>query len=137
MTLLGRGIWLLYSISMKKLIAFIKQLWDKTISSSNNDYLKSLEKEIARYEKTIVNKEGFSIKYFGRWGYLYYVENGNMCRIFSEFSGVPEYTILIAFEAHEDWHFSVKRTITATEKEEIRLKLIAWLKKEKIKALLY
>lgn len=122
---------------MNKLITFIKQLWDKTISSSNNDYLKSLEKEIARYEKTIVNNEGFSIKYFGRWGYLYYVENGNMCRIWSEYSGVKEYTILLAFEDLEEWHLPLNKEMTQADKEEIRLKLIPWLKKEKIKALLY
>lgn len=122
---------------MNKLIAFIKQLWDKTISSSNNDYLKSLEKEIANYENNIINTDGFSIKYFGRWGYVYYVEKGNICRIFSEFSGVPEYTILLAFEDLEDWHLPLNKEMTQADKEEIRLKLIPWLKKEKIKALLY
>lgn len=122
---------------MNKLIAFIKELWDKTISSSNNDYLKSLEKEIANYENNIINTDGFSIKYFGRWGYVYYVEKGNICRIFSEFSGVPEYTILLAFEDLEDWHLPLNKEMTQADKEEIRLKLIPWLKKEKIKALLY
>ncbi|UPT68138.1 MAG: hypothetical protein M0D57_05630 [Sphingobacteriales bacterium JAD_PAG50586_3] len=116
---------------MKKLIAYIKHLWDSTIFSSNNSHLQELNKDIAIYEDKIINTNGFSVKYYGRWGYVYYVENGNMCRIFSEYSGVPEYTILIAFEAHDEWHWPVKKVMTSSEKQEIKLKLTALTGKRK------
>jgi hypothetical protein len=121
---------------MKKLISFITQLWDKTFFSSNWDYIKWRDREIQNYERKIITKKGFFLKYYGRAGYLYYVENGNMCRIDSEYS-TGQNGIWIAFDLLKEWYLPVKKEMTEAEKEEIRLKLISWLKKKRIKADLF
>jgi hypothetical protein len=79
-------------------------------------------------------KNGFRIKSYGRAGKIIYVDNEKVCEIDLEVSGVPQFTILIYFDALQYWTKPEGALISNEEKLEIRSKLIDWLAKKKLKA---
>lgn len=91
-----------------------------------------------RREKDRVNrlleKNGFHDRPDGRTGIIYYVENGRVCEIEYELSGVKEFDILINFDQLEEWFLPNNSMISPNEKAFIKEKLNAWLKEKKIRA---
>ncbi len=79
-------------------------------------------------------KTGFHITSKGREGKIYYVENKKMLEIYLEVSGVPQFDILIYFDAVENWTSPNIQKLTLKEKSEVKEKLINWLKAKKIRA---
>ena len=80
------------------------------------------------------SKNGFSIKSFGRAGKIIFVDNEKVCEMELEVSGVPQFTILIYFDALQYWTKPEGVLISHEEKLEIRSKLSDWLAKKKLKA---
>jgi hypothetical protein len=79
-------------------------------------------------------KNGFRIKSYGRAGKIIFVDNERVCEMELEVSGVPQFTILIFFEALQYWTKPEGVLISNEEKLEIRSKLIDWLAKKNLKA---
>lgn len=94
-----------------------------------------------RWEKDnvikLLTKEGFHIKSHGRSGSIYYIEQGKMCEVYFEISGVPQYDILPAFSQLKTWKLPNKIPLTKDEKNRIEKELIIWLKDQNIKADIY
>jgi hypothetical protein len=94
--------------------------------------------EINRWEKdqvlNLLNKDGFHLKPHGRSGTIYYIEKKQFCQIYFENSGVKEFDILIFFEKLTKWEMSKKEVINEKEKNEIRERLISWLKEKGIRS---
>jgi hypothetical protein len=92
--------------------------------------------ENERRKKDNINKlskkDGFHDKPSGRAGTIYYVENGKVCELDYEISGVKEFDILINFDQLTEWIYPTKESIS--DKETIKGKLVNWLNKKKIKA---
>jgi hypothetical protein len=78
------------------------------------------------------DKDGFHDKPNGRAGTIYYVENGKVCELHYEISGVKEFDILINFDQLTEWIFPTKESIS--DKEAIKEKLVVWLNIKKIRA---
>ena len=79
-------------------------------------------------------KNGFRIKSYGRAGKIIFVDNERVCEMELEVSGVPQFTILIYFDALQFWTKPEGVLISNEEKLEIRSKLIGWLARKKLKA---
>jgi hypothetical protein len=117
--------------------------WTET-KISEDSYIVNVPQEekdkwkLERWKKdkieSLVKKEGFHLKEQGRSGTIYFVEKGKFCEIDLEISGVSQYDILIFFDGLSEWVFPSKKEMTDTEKEEIKEKLVIWLKIKKIKA---
>jgi len=69
-------------------------------------------------------KNGFRIKSYGRVGKIIFVDSEKVCEMDLEVSGVPQFTILICFDALRYWTKPEGVLITNEEKLEIRSKLI-------------
>lgn len=79
-------------------------------------------------------KNGFRIRSHGRTGKIIFVDNERVCDMELEVSGVPQFTILIYFDALQYWTKPEGVLISNEEKLEIRSKLIGWLARKKLKA---
>jgi hypothetical protein len=82
----------------------------------------------------LLNDDGFHLKQDFRGGTIYFVDNGKVCEIYFELSGVTQFDILVFFENLVEWSFPLKTKMTEIEANEIREKLMIWLDKEKIKS---
>jgi len=82
----------------------------------------------------LISENGFHIESKGRAGTIYYVENKKVLKIDLEVSGVPQFDILVYFDNIVSWTLPVAQELTNKEKSEIRIKLIDWLHKKKIRA---
>ncbi|HET6767195.1 MAG TPA: hypothetical protein VFH08_07345 [Chitinophagaceae bacterium] len=79
-------------------------------------------------------KNGFRIRSYGRAGKIIFVDKEKVCEMEFEISGVPQFTILIYFDALQYWTKPEGVLISNEQKHEIRSKLIDWLAKKKLKA---
>jgi hypothetical protein len=79
-------------------------------------------------------RDGFHFKGYGRGGNIVYQEGQRSCKIEYEISGVPEYHILVFFDALKNWNTPGDIPISKEEKELIRNNLLEWLAKKKLKA---
>lgn len=84
--------------------------------------------------QSFVDKDGFHIQKGGRDGTIYYIENGKVCEIYWEISGIPQYDILVRFDVVDAWVLPTKQPFAADEKKKIERALILWLKEENIRA---
>ncbi len=96
----------------------------------------------ARHEQDhvadIQSQAGFHIRKHLRSGSIYYVDGaGKVCEFYYEFSGIPQYDILIAASAVREWFFPAREKFSAAAKNEIVEKLGKWLAESKINAHLY
>lgn len=82
----------------------------------------------------MIRTNGFYNKPSGRTGTIYYVEDGKLCEIGLEISGVSQYDMIIFFDLLSEWIFPVKKLMTSKEKLNIETKLKIWLVKENINA---
>ena len=82
----------------------------------------------------LITQDGFHITPPARSGTIYYVDNGKLCEIYLEISGVKQYDILIYFDGLKEWILPDKKIMTEIEKLQIKEKLKVWLNKKKIKA---
>ncbi len=91
-----------------------------------------------RYKKDKVNKllktNGFHIKYHGRSGVIYYVDDGRLLEIGFELSAVSPYPLLLYFDNIKSWAIPKEEPLTLKDQTEIRAKLIEWFKAKRIKA---
>ena len=82
----------------------------------------------------LIKKDGFYNKPSGRSGTIYHVDQGKLCEIDLEISGVKQFDILIYFDSLEEWILPFKKLMTTEEKAEIKEKLKLWLQNENINA---
>jgi hypothetical protein len=82
----------------------------------------------------LIKKDGFYDKANGRSGTIYHVDNGKLCEIDFEISGVKQFDILIYFDSLKEWLLPDKKALTPVEKLHIKEKLLLWLDSKKIKA---
>ena len=82
----------------------------------------------------LLKQNGFHIKWHGRAGTIYFIENGKVCEIEFEMSGVSEYDILIYFDSLDSWALPEKKMLTEKEKSTLRKKIIDWLNIKNIRA---
>ncbi len=91
-----------------------------------------------RWEKDkveqLIKKNGFHDKPNGRRGTIYFVDNGKMCELFYEISGVKEYDILIWFDQLNDWFLPKVESISPIDKQKIKKELLRWLDFKNIRA---
>jgi hypothetical protein len=81
----------------------------------------------------LLAKDGFHIKDHGRSGSIYYIEQGKMCEIYFEISGVPQYDIVISFDGLRSWSLPQVAPLIPDKIKSIEIELISWLKKKRIK----
>lgn len=82
----------------------------------------------------MLQKDGFYMRAQGRYGMIYYIDNGKVLEIDWEISGVPKYDILLSFDDLTTWSIPENLSITPEDKAVIRLQFQEWLKKKKIRA---
>ncbi|RZK39764.1 MAG: hypothetical protein EOO90_17460 [Pedobacter sp.] len=82
----------------------------------------------------LIKKDGFYDKPHGRTGTIYHVNDGKLCEIDYEISGVAYYDILIYFDGTKEWLLPEKRALSSVERTDISEKLKLWLTKKNIKA---
>lgn len=84
-----------------------------------------------RYEKDkvydLMKTNGFHIKYHGRSGIIYYIENGKALEIDFEMSAVSSYDILLFFDYLKGWTIPKGEPFAFKEKSGIRERLLEWL----------
>lgn len=117
--------------------------WTET-KISDNTYITHIPQEqkdkwVAERHKRdkideLIKKDGFYDKPNGRAGTIYHVDNGRLCEIDFEISGVKQYDILIYFDGLQEWLLPDKKAMTSVEKISVREKLALWLDKKKINA---
>jgi hypothetical protein len=78
-------------------------------------------------------KEDFQFDSYGRAGNIIYREGQKTCKIEFEISGVPEYHLLLYFDALTSWDTPEQIPITGEERQFIRTKLENWLIKKSLK----
>lgn len=81
----------------------------------------------------LLAKDGFHIMNHGRSGSIYYIEEGKMCEVYFEISGVPNYDITISFDQLQNWSLPQVSSLDPDKKKLIKTELISWLKKESIR----
>jgi hypothetical protein len=81
----------------------------------------------------LITTDGFHIKYHGRAGMIYYVDNGNVLEIEFEMSGVPQYDLLLYFDNLKGWTIPKNEPFAFKEQSVIKEKLLEWLKNKRIK----
>jgi len=96
-----------------------------------------VEQRSKDHVELLINKDGFHLKPHGRDGMVYYAERGKLCEIYFEISGVPQFDLLFEFDSLGSWFYPENSPIDETAKNDIKLKFITWLKKEKIRGDLY
>jgi len=82
----------------------------------------------------VITTDGFHIKYHGRGGMIYYVDNGKVLEIDFEMSGIPQYDLLPYFDNLKGWAIPKNEPFAFKEQSAIKEKLLEWLKNKKIKA---
>ena len=117
--------------------------WTET-KISDNVYVTEIPQEQKdnwdkeRREKDKVERlskiNGFHDKPSGRQGTIYFVDNGKVCELYYEISGVKEYDILIWFDQLNDWFLPKTETITTIDKQKIKKELQSWLDSKNIRA---
>ncbi len=95
-----------------------------------------------RHRKDDVEKlshqPGFHDKPHGRSGSIYYVDAlGRVTECYWEYSGVPQYHILIPVSSLSEWILPKKAKLSAAEKSEILAKMRDWLQQQGAKANFY
>lgn len=115
--------------------------WTETKISENTFVTKIPQEQRDNWDKErrekdkvgqLSKKDGFHDTSCGRAGTIYYVENGRVCELDYEISGVKEFDILINFDGLTEWIFPTKESIS--DKKAIKEKLVNWLNKKKIRA---
>ena len=84
------------------------------------------------FDKLIMT-DGFHIKYHGRAGMIYYVDNGKVLEIDFEMSGVPQYDLLPYFDNLKSWTIPKNEPFASKEQSAIKDKFLEWLKSKRIK----
>ena len=91
-----------------------------------------------RHQKDKLNDllkvNGFHIKYHGRCGMIYYIDNGKVLEIYFEMSGVLQYDLLLYFDTLKGWAIPKNEPFAFKEQSEIRERLLEWLKSKRIKS---
>ena len=82
----------------------------------------------------IIKIDGFHIKYHGRAGLSYYIDNGEVLEINFEMSGVPKYDILLNFDTLKGWTIPKDEPFVFKQQSEIKERLLDWLKSKRIKS---
>jgi hypothetical protein len=82
----------------------------------------------------LLKVNGFHIKYHGRSGMIYYIDNGKVLEIEFEMSGVPQYDLLVYFDTLKGWTIPRSDPFGFNEQSEIRERLLEWLKSKRIKS---
>ena len=104
-----------YKVSKEDLEKWQKQRWE--------------EDKVSK----IVEKNGFVLKTHGRSGMIYFSENGKLCEIYVEMSGVSEYDMLVYF-SNLFWLLPEKKRLTKLEENNLKVELMIWLKDKNIKS---
>jgi hypothetical protein len=81
----------------------------------------------------LVKENGFHIKYHGRAGIIYYIDNGKVLEIGFELSGVKQYDLLLYFDTLNGWTIPRNELFAFKEQSIIKEKLLEWLKAKRIK----
>jgi hypothetical protein len=92
----------------------------------------SERREKDNFDKLIA-ADGFHIKYHGRAGMIYYVDNGKVLEIDFEMSGVPQYDLLPYFDNLKSWTIPKNEPFAFKEQSAIKEELLEWLKSKRIK----
>lgn len=91
-----------------------------------------------RHQKDKLTKllkvNGFHMKYHGRAGTIYYIDNGRVLEIDFEMSGVPGYDLLLYFDTLKGWTIPKGESFASSEQSIIKEKLLEWLKSKRIKS---
>jgi len=87
-----------------------------------------------RQTNDLLKVNGFHIKYHGRSGIIYYIDNGKVLEIGFEMSAVREYDLLLYFDALKVWTIPGNEPFAFREQSAIREKLLEWLKSKRIKS---
>ena len=82
----------------------------------------------------LIKIDGFHIKYHGRAGLIYYIENGRVLEIDFEMSGVPQYDLLLYFDTLKGWTIPKNEPFAFKQQSEIKERLLDWLKSKRIKS---
>jgi hypothetical protein len=72
----------------------------------------------------------------GREGTLYYVNKGRLMEFYVEPSGNPEYSMIIHFNRATGYVLPQRVRLTDEEKKQVEVDLQAWLRRQRIRALL-
>ena len=90
-----------------------------------------------RHQKDKLNElikvNGFHIKYHGRTGMIYYIDNGKVLEIDFEMSGVPQYDLHLNFDNLKGWTIPKNEPFAFIEQTAIKEKLLEWLNCKRIK----
>jgi hypothetical protein len=81
----------------------------------------------------LLGENGFHLRPFGDGGTIYYIENGKVLEIDFKEDESKKYDMLLAFEEIKYWIKPFEQPFTGIEKEAVRTKLVAWLKKKQLK----
>jgi hypothetical protein len=84
----------------------------------------------------LLRKNGFHMVQDGREGTLYYVNKGRLMEFYVELSGDPEYSIIINFDRVSGYVLPERVRLTDEEKKQLKVDLQAWLRRQRIRALL-
>jgi hypothetical protein len=84
----------------------------------------------------LLRKNGFHMVQDGREGTLYYVNKGRLMEFYVELSGDPEYSIIISFNRVTGYVLPERVRLTDEEKNQLKVDLQAWLRRQGIRALL-
>lgn len=91
-----------------------------------------------RHQKDKLNDllkvNGFHIKYHGRSGVIYYIDNGKVLEIGFEMSAVRGYDLSLYFDDLKGWTIPSYESFAFKEQSEIKEKLLSWLKSKRIKS---
>ncbi|GGH83248.1 hypothetical protein HNQ91_006011 [Filimonas zeae] len=98
----------------------IKERWKKVQHDRDNLY-------------DLLGENGFHLKPFGDGGTIYYIENGKVLEIDFKKDESGQCNMLLVFEEIKYWIKPFEQPFTGKEKETVRTKLLAWLKKKQLK----
>jgi hypothetical protein len=82
----------------------------------------------------LIKVNGFHIKSHGRGGMIYYIDNGRVLEIDFEMSGVPQYDLLLYFDALKCWTIPKDEPFSFREQPGIKERLLEWLKSKQIRS---
>lgn len=83
--------------------------------------------------QAFIHENGFHLKPFGWGGTIYYIDNGKVLEIDFELSSGQKYDMLLSFETVKHWTKPFEQPFSKKEKDAVRAKLFAWLKKKQLK----
>ena len=79
-------------------------------------------------------EDGFFLRRRGRDGYIYYGEDGRLCKLYYEMSGAAMYDILLAPLDLREWMRPEGMLIQRSKQLDILHKLRSWLKEQKLRS---